>query len=161
MNLRASIGSRIDANRKEIESLRARIDRLEAINEGLREALALVPPDDGESVPMRRPRSASDVQRAREFLANAGRALHVSEILEGIGKEDTRSNRASLVGSLARYARRGEMFQRHAPNEFSAIEPQTRPRPQDTQESSPSATTSEPLFARHADGIPLNFGTDR
>ena len=67
-------------------------------------------------------RAGSVVQKTKELLEREGLALHISHILVGIGKDDTKRNRASLSSSLARYARKNQEFVRTGPNEFGLME---------------------------------------
>ena len=48
--------------------------------------------------------------------------MHVSALIEELGKDLNRKSRASMTGSLGAYARRGEIFTRPAPNTFGLIE---------------------------------------
>lgn len=121
MSVQADLESRVARERKRVTELRNEIIRREAFVQGLEAALNLLsadrPQDLGESL-----RSGSDVSKAQQLLSVTKRPLHISDILKGIGKEDTKQNRASLGSSLARYARKGEVFQRgRRPNEFTLI----------------------------------------
>ena len=125
MSQQPEIEARIARERKRVVELRGEIVRREAFIQGLEAALGLLSgdrtaggfQDRGESL-----RSGSDVSKAQQLLGQAKRPLHISEILAGIGKEDTKPNRASLGSSIARYARKGEIFQRGPkPNEFALI----------------------------------------
>lgn len=124
MSIQADVQSRIERERKKVAELRNEIVRREAFIQGLMAALDILssgtasPGAASDSKEWLRP--GSDVMKAQELLSKAGRPLYISEILTGIGKDDTKRNRASLGSSLARYARRGEIFRRgDRPNEFA------------------------------------------
>ena len=67
-------------------------------------------------------RCALAVPQAREYLLKAGKPMHLSKIVEGIGKEPSKENRLSLGGSLSGYVRKGQIFTRPAPNTFGLVE---------------------------------------
>ena len=145
MTFQTELENRIARERRKIAELRNEIMRREAFIQGLSEALKILPiqssTQEVSSVPLR---AGSDVKKAQQLLSATNGPLHISDIIKGIGNEDTRKNRASLVSSLARYARRGEIFQREGPNEFSLI-------PVPTEETAPlsdsdSETTLPALF---------------
>jgi len=48
--------------------------------------------------------------------------MHITELLEAIGKPGDRMNRSALGGSIAAYVRKGEIFTRPAPNTFGLLE---------------------------------------
>jgi hypothetical protein len=56
------------------------------------------------------------------FLRKAGKPLHITDILKGIGKTTSKKDRVSLSGSLGWYVRRNEIFTRPAPNTFGLKE---------------------------------------
>lgn len=123
MTVQAELENRIARERRKLADLRNEIVRREAFIQGLSEALKMLPADissiqQSVAEPLR---AGSDIRRAQQLLSVATGPLHVSGILKGIGKEDTKQNRASLTSSLARYARKGEIFQREGPNMFSLI----------------------------------------
>ena len=153
MTARAELEKRITHERERVAALRNEIERKEAFILGLQEALKIFPRDT-LTAPYggRRPRSRSDVQKARQLLSTMNGAHHVSDILKGIGKEDTKQNRASLSSSLARYARKGEIFQREGPNEFSLINGGSGEEAAAGQEVQNGATHLQ---------IPPIFGADR
>ena len=124
MYLRTELERRIEQERQKVADLQSQVERAEAFIAGLEEAMKLVPPDVVENKRQVRhtPRSKSDVQKAKLQLSAMGHSMHISDILQAIGKEDTKQNRASLSSSLARYARKGKVFRRDGPNEFSLIQ---------------------------------------
>ena len=60
--------------------------------------------------------------QAREIILARHQPVHISDLLQALGKEANRENRASVTSSLAAYVRRGEIFTRPAPNTFGLIE---------------------------------------
>lgn len=64
----------------------------------------------------------SSVAQAREIILKQGEPVHVDDILDEMGKARSASNRASLVGSIAAYVRKEEIFTRTAPNTFGLLE---------------------------------------
>lgn len=124
MSFQSEVEMRIARERRRIAELRNEIMRRESFVAGLEAALKIIPSEEGPQSSSVEPlRTGSDVKKAQQLLMTVKGALHISDILKGIGKEDTKQNRASLASSLARYARRGEIFQREGPNEFALISP--------------------------------------
>ncbi len=67
-------------------------------------------------------RPGTDLAKARDYLRKVGKAVHVTKIIEGIGKEVNKETRVSLSGSLSNYVRKGLIFTRPAPNTFGLVE---------------------------------------
>ena len=113
---------KIEGIKQEINNLETELTQKRAYLLGFQEALKFYPKDStdsnrGETVL----RHGSDMAHTRDFLLEHGRPAHITEILEGIGKENTKGNRTSLSGSLSNYARRRDIFARTAPNTFTLI----------------------------------------
>jgi len=69
------------------------------------------------------PRGMSQVDMAYDILQRAGKALHVSEIIERIEQRHGQQvDRESLVSSLVKKVQRGDRFVRTDKNVFSLIE---------------------------------------
>lgn len=64
-------------------------------------------------------RPGSMTYKTYELLNAAGKPLHISDILKGIGEEQ--SKKASLVSSLATYVKNQQIFTRPFPNTFGLI----------------------------------------
>lgn len=150
MSLQSELEIRIARERRRVAELRNELIRRESFIQGLEAALSLLAADrpsggyqdTGESL-----RSGSDVSKAQQLLCTAKRPLHISEILTGIGKEDTKQKRASLGSSLARYARKGEVFQRGPrPNEFAVIPDGSAGGAHDSKPSKPEDSVQLPAI---------------
>ena len=120
MNTRGDIEKRIDKERQKITEYQVQIAHSEAFIQGLQEALKLLPKD---GIIKRRKakaslRPGSDMAKVRELLKQAGKPMHIKEIVIGIGRSDTKPNRMSIAGSLGRYTRNEEIFKRVGPNKF-------------------------------------------
>ena len=97
-------------------------------------------------------RTGSDVEKAYNLLHEAGKSMHISEILIGIGKEDTKINRLSLSSSLSRHVRKNDLFKRPLPNSFALIEtPDVVPPPLDL----PPNFGAEEVKEKEPDDIPF------
>lgn len=121
MGVRTQLEKKIEAQEKEIDNLKAEIQRKESFLSGLKEALKLLPREDSE-VSSQELRPGSDLAKASELLKQAGHPLHISEILKGLGKEVNKNTRASLSGSMGTYARKREIFVKSGPNTFGLVE---------------------------------------
>jgi len=68
----------------------------------------------------RRREGMSQVDYAEDILRRAGKELHVTEIIERIGRlHQVEVDRESLVSSLTKKVERGDRFIRTAPNTFA------------------------------------------
>ena len=76
----------------------------------------------GGKQPQRSLRKGSAPAKAYRALHSAGHPMHITTLVEAIGKAVTRKSRGALASSLSAYARRGEIFTRTAPNTFGLLE---------------------------------------
>lgn len=124
MTERHKIEERIQRKQAEIVALEDKLKAAKVYIGALRDVLKLMDPDKD------RPQVAADaklkagssVDQARAIILLRGEPVHVDDLLRGMGKEVNQANRSSLVGSLAAYVRREEIFSRPAPNTFGLIE---------------------------------------
>lgn len=128
MSLRDRIESKIQEREHEIaesqEKLRAiegKIHDSKIYIDALRESLALI---DRESKNGFEPelQEGSKVAKARDAIKEAGKPLHINEILTKIGDPIEHSTRASLVTSISRYIKKGAIFRKTDPNTFGLID---------------------------------------
>jgi hypothetical protein len=112
---------KIEQQKQEIAKMESELLEKKAFLQGLIEAMRLFPKYGGDAKQETVLREGSDMAQAREFLASHGRPAHVTEILKGIGKENTKTHRLSLSSSLASYARKEEIFAKTSPNTFTLI----------------------------------------
>ncbi len=67
--------------------------------------------------------AGSEVGQAVSALRKAGKPLHVNRLLEGIkAGSGARPKRSSLVSSITKHARKGQMFYRAAPATYGLLE---------------------------------------
>lgn len=130
--MRDKILLRIKRKKAEIESLRDQIGRIqgeikqhESYLQALEDTLRLV---DKNVVPGDETRSdvslkeGSDLAKVRDVLKAAGHPLHIKEIMHKMGIPFSAKTRASLVGSIGQYARKGRVFVRAGKNIFGLLE---------------------------------------
>jgi len=131
MSARTDIEKRIEKEKAKINDLISQIEKNESFILGLQEALKMLPKEkefENGQVKTNKDnsktsfRAGSDVEKTYNLLRDAGKSMHISEILIGIGKEDTKSNRLSLSSSISRHVRKGDLFKRPFPNSFALIE---------------------------------------
>lgn len=140
---RQKIEDRIRKKEAEIQDLEGKIREARAYIQALQDTIKILPREDsvsGESVL----RAGSKVAMAREAILKAGSPLHISKILESMGREVNRKNRAGLSSSLAAYVRRNEIFTRPSPNTFGLVE----------------LSGNHPPMFPDDDGPPPDFGKD-
>jgi hypothetical protein len=130
MTARTDLEKRIEKERQNIADLRSQLEKSEAFMQGLQEALSMLPKEKETRKSKSRPkskikgklRSGSDIERVYNLLLQNTSPMHISQILIGIGKEDTNANRMSLAGSLGKYVRNGKIFARVGRNLFTLKE---------------------------------------
>jgi hypothetical protein len=113
--------------REEIATLEKQLLEARAFLSGIEESIKALPRDPGAGSKMLRP--GSKIARTRDAILEAGRPLHLDEILKALGEKLTQEAKMSLGGSLSTYVRRGEVFTRTGPNVFGLVEPQRKSRP--------------------------------
>jgi len=127
MKARNDIERRISREQQKILGLQGEIERAQSFIQGLQEALKMLP-KDGVTKPRKGKglfRAGSDMARIRDLILQAGKPMHITQIVIGLGKENNKPNRMSIVGSLGRYVRAGDVFKRVEPNTFSLIDMDT------------------------------------
>jgi len=125
MSERAKIQDRLRKKEQEVQALDEKIKAARVYVQALRDVLKLLDMDEDEEEPVSPEatlRHGSLVARTREVIMFRGEPVHISDLLQALGKAPTRLNRASLTSSLAAYVRRDEIFTRPAPNTFGLIE---------------------------------------
>lgn len=105
----------------EIQSLEGKLRAAKVYVKALRDILKMLD-QDGNPEPETTLRAGSTVARARDVIMSRGRPVHIDDLLQALGRDNTREAKASLGSSLAAYVRREEIFTRPAPNTFGLIE---------------------------------------
>jgi hypothetical protein len=118
---RRKIEERIKKKELEIQELEGSIREARAYIQAMHDALKLLPRDASSKDEGTELRPGSMIARARDAIQEAGRPLHISELLAALGKDNSRSSKASLAGSLAAYVRANDIFTRPKPNTFGLI----------------------------------------
>jgi uncharacterized protein YabN with tetrapyrrole methylase and pyrophosphatase domain len=138
----------IETCREDIAKMEIDLSSKKSFLQGLQEALKIYPKDGvSETQSETLLRHGSDMAKARDFLTTHGKPAHVSEIVVGIGKENTKENRVSLAGSLANYARKEDIFKKTAPNTFTLVNFKNFKQVSET-------------VGQRTQEIPANFGVD-
>lgn len=121
MSAEREIKKRIKAKEEEVRQLENQLLEANAHLKAWTESLKLLERastvNDGSTL-----QPGSMVYKSHGVLQQAGRALHIKDIIERIGLEQTKKNRVSLSSSLAGYVRRESIFSRPAPNTFGLVE---------------------------------------
>ena len=123
MSIRREIEKRIEKKQAELAGLQKQIAEASAYIQAMHDVLKLHTKEgNGDSAPVHSLREGSDLSKVRNMILKEGHPIHINEILKGLGKEDTNSNRTSVAGSLGSYVRRSKIFTRPAANTFGLIE---------------------------------------
>lgn len=121
MDFRRKILREIEKQEAKIAALNIDLTGAEAYLQAQRDMLKLLPREShADASAALRP--TSDLAKARDVIREAGKPLHVTDILKGLGREITRDSRASLASSIGLYVRRKEIFTRPIPNTFGLVE---------------------------------------
>ncbi len=128
MGARSQVEKKIQAKQQEIAELEAKIQAAGSYIQAMQEVLRLLPKDDAEAGGAEQLlRHGSAMAHTRDLLLKAGKPLHITAILEGIGRENTKSQRLSVSGSLRSYARKGQIFTQEGGNVFGLVEFKSSP----------------------------------
>jgi hypothetical protein len=128
MGLLYDLKRRIDRKQQEIAELEGRVRESKAYLQALQDTVKVLPKDaDVGTTSDSKLRSNSMVGQARITLKRHGSPMHVTKILESIGKAANKKNRASLSGSLSQYVRKQDIFTRPEPNVFGLLEWDLKP----------------------------------
>lgn len=124
MSERSKIEERIQRKQAEIVALEDKLKAAKVYIGALRDVLKMMDPDRDKSSTQAdaKLKTGSSVDQARAIILERGAPVHVDDLLRSMGKEVSAANRSSLVGSIAAYVRREEIFSRPAPNTFGLIE---------------------------------------
>ena len=124
MKFRDDLLKRIEKKEMEIRELEMQMAAANAYLQALQETVRLLPKDPlaGPASPAQVLRPGSAMARSREAILNAGKPLHITELLKALGRPVDKNSRVSLSGSLSAYVKRSEVFTRPAPNTFGLIE---------------------------------------
>ncbi|MGA9452944.1 MAG: hypothetical protein WBW41_16565 [Verrucomicrobiia bacterium] len=121
MSYRKELEKKIERKLSEISDWEHSIDEARAFVEGLREALKMCPPDDGQPMPDTL-RAGSDMDKVRTILKMANQPLHIDTIVSLMDKSYSDTMKVGLAGSLNSYAKKRKVFTRTAPRTFGLIE---------------------------------------
>jgi len=121
MTSRRKIEIRIRKKEEEIQSLELKIRETRSYVQALQDVMKILPRDkDVDAKTLLR--SGSAVAQAREVILEAGNPLHISTIIQSLGRVDNRKSRTAIAGSISAYVRKGEIFTRTAPNTYGLVE---------------------------------------
>lgn len=117
MGIKEKLEDKIRRKEQEILEFEANIREARAYIQALQEAAKLLPREEarsGKAETMLRP--GGSAHKAFIALQEAEGSLHIKDILKAIGITNSKINRVSLGGTLARYSRNNDIFKRTAPN---------------------------------------------
>jgi hypothetical protein len=129
MDERQKIEERLRKKESEIQALDERLRTAKIYAQALHDVLKLLGGSDSKQEPdtpipnkTSTLRTGSAVDQARQIILSRREPMHISTLLEAMGKDTSAESRVSLASSLAAYVRRGEIFSRPAPNTFGLLE---------------------------------------
>ncbi len=119
MNVREQLQRLIDRKSQEISDLELKLEKAKAYVEALQDSMKLLPKLSSDTEVTLRPGTA--LARTREILQQAGKPMHITEILRALNQPVDKKHKLSLSGSLSAYVRNAQIFNRPAPNTFGLI----------------------------------------
>ena len=123
MSERKLIEDRLRKKEQEVRSYEDRIREAKIYVQALRDILKMMDRAvEVEASPDTTLKTGSMIAQARAAIIKKRAPIHVDDLLEALGKEVNRENKASLAGSIAAYVRRNEIFTRPAPSTFGLVE---------------------------------------
>ena len=127
MSERRKIEERLRRKEAEMQGLEAQLREARAYVQALQDVLKMFPKEVGQEhfashTAVATLRSGSGVALAREAILAQGKPLHISALLQKVGRDNSKKAKISLSSSLATYVRKNEIFTRPAPNTFGLIE---------------------------------------
>lgn len=122
MGIRDNLQRLITKKEQEIADLEQKLRDAQIYLQAVQDSMKALPRDAMDSDKPRELRPGTAVAKTRDLIKNAGRPLHITDILKGLGKPADKKHKVSLSGSLAGYVRDHQIFNRPAPNTFGLIE---------------------------------------
>ena len=113
---------KLEQKTEEVQRLKHALAKAESYVEAMQETLKILEKEASSDNGGATIRPGSMVDKARNALGQAGKPLHIEELLGHIGKEVNKKNRASLAGSLGTYVREKIVFTRPQPATFGLVE---------------------------------------
>ncbi len=120
MGARESLKKLIEKKQSEISDLEIKLREAKAYIQALQDSIKILPLDANDEQPELRPNSA--LAKTRDLIKNSGKPLHITEILQLLGKPNDKKNRVSISGTLSSYSRNHKIFIKTGPNTFGLIE---------------------------------------
>jgi len=125
MGIRDNLQRIATKKEQEIADLEQKIRDARIYLQAIQDSIKVLPRDFSESEKPKELRPGTTIAKTRDLIRNAGRPLHITDLLKALGKPVDKKHKLSLSGSLAAYVRDGQIFNRPAPNTFGLIESAT------------------------------------
>jgi hypothetical protein len=122
MGIRENLQRLITKKEQEITDLEQRLRDARIYLQAVQDSMKTLPREAMELATPKELRPGTAVAKTRDLIRTAGRPLHITDILKGLGKPTDKKSKVSLSGSLAGYVRDGQIFTRPAPNTFGLTE---------------------------------------
>jgi hypothetical protein len=122
MGIRDNLQRLISKKEQEIGDLEQKLRDARVYLQAVQDSMKALPKDAMDPDKPRELRPGTAVAKTRDLIKSAGRPLHITDILKGLGRPVDKKNKLSLSGSLAGYVREGQIFSRPAPNTFGLID---------------------------------------
>lgn len=122
MGIKERLDDKIKKKEQDIAEYQAKIREAQVYIQAMQDAAKLLPREEAKNSKAEAVlRPGGSAHKAFLILKDAGMPLHIIEILKRIGMINNKTNRISIGGTLARYARNSEVFMKTAPNTFALL----------------------------------------
>jgi len=143
--MRAQIEKELNKKQADVDAMERELHAARAVIAAFKELLRKMPGEGAASSAAtgwgkNELRPGSDATKARQAILQAGRPLHIKEIISAVGKANTKTNRLSMASSLANYARKGLHFKKTGPNVFWVMGVEQTKAPTLAQDSLPKVS---------------------
>jgi hypothetical protein len=122
MGARENLQRLIDRKQQEVNGLEEKIRESRVYMQALQDAMKSLPREASAASVEPELRPGTAIFKAREAIRQVRQPMHINDLLGAIGKPSTKKNKISLAGTIAWYARKGQIFKRTAPNTFGLME---------------------------------------
>lgn len=131
MSTRKKFEDKIFKLESEISVKRQEIDDLTAQLRAWQDALKLLPKETPDILipSFTEFRAGSDMAKVENILKENGRPMYIDEIMEKLGRENSKTNRVSISSQIQAYVRKGQNFIKTKPNTFGLIGMEAKKEP--------------------------------
>src|ERR1700743_1568933 len=119
MSLRREFEKLIEKKEAEVAEKQREVDAAKAYIQALQDAIKKLPREDASPVTLR---PGTDAHKIQQVLLTAGKPLHITKIIEELGRADEKDIKTKIAGILGWYVSKKKIFSRPGPNIYGLID---------------------------------------